>query len=676
MSIPKILPQLIATRQIIPFVGAGFSIPSGAPSWKSIINNLIDTFITEEKRLFFKELLKNLSETDLAEILDIFNPTEYELTKYIIDQLDSPRLSVSKYHSLLIESAFDTIITTNWDKLLEICCHNNCISCRTIYRDQDVPLYQPSQHTQIIKIHGTISDSSSLVFRKSDYKIFWERRPVLYSLLLSLAATKSLLFLGYGFGDPNIIQLLEKLKHSLGNIRREHYAIVYDDNTVRMFNNLGIIAFIPEDFDPAIENYEESTLLCLGKMLSGSSNIAVNNFARSSLINNEIKALIKRGIPKQCLRMRGSLGWISNPIPLPADPIYGSYEQDLVEREMTELVNKFLEHNNNYVLKNILHVNSKHLLRSYPPRQIIRRMETVAGLLKKYCGRILIANDNLASHLNHMLFDDYSSLLGFKKQSIGGIDRVTVVRDPISVRREIEQFDFDFKYVSEYNKQDAKKLGIETESDNWQNEYILYLINKEIGYLNMIDEISEHKRIETTSNRNLSTYCNALVFALSKHADFNQFREDGITPYGVHIVRVIERLRAFCSNVDEDVLSAAALHDVVEDCNVTIDQIKSDYNQRIASIVDTITHKEGQTNGDYVTQLKNGEEEAKLIKLADRLDNIIDMVNIGKTIFGNYSINEYISYSKEIYDACKSSHNELANALITEINRAEKLLIG
>lgn len=69
----------------------------------------------------------------------------------------------------------------------------------------------------------------------------------------------------------------------------------------------------------------------------------------------------------------------------------------------------------------------------------------------------------------------------------------------------------------------------------------------------------------------------AYEFAKTLHGD--QVRKDG-SLYISHPVEVALILAN--QGFDEDVVSAALLHDVVEDCGYTVDDIKNNFNSNIA----------------------------------------------------------------------------------------------
>jgi GTP pyrophosphokinase len=116
-------------------------------------------------------------------------------------------------------------------------------------------------------------------------------------------------------------------------------------------------------------------------------------------------------------------------------------------------------------------------------------------------------------------------------------------------------------------------------------------------------------------------------------------RKDG-TPYISHPVAVAKILAEL--DFDSDMISAALLHDVVEDCNYTIEQIKQHFNDNVANIVDAVTaiednqasikdifydenfKKDSLDDQTFNKLIALGEQNklAFYIKFADRLHNL------------------------------------------------------
>ena len=126
----------------------------------------------------------------------------------------------------------------------------------------------------------------------------------------------------------------------------------------------------------------------------------------------------------------------------------------------------------------------------------------------------------------------------------------------------------------------------------------------------------------------------AKKFAQEKHK--NQKRKDGVTSFTDHLEGVVNRLKNL-GVTDKEVLCAAWLHDIIENTDVTFDQINERFGREIAVIVLSLTKDQNIPKKDreiqYITQLKEASFQTKIIKLCDISANLKDLSNapISKT---------------------------------------------
>jgi len=118
----------------------------------------------------------------------------------------------------------------------------------------------------------------------------------------------------------------------------------------------------------------------------------------------------------------------------------------------------------------------------------------------------------------------------------------------------------------------------------------------------------------------------AISFAARKHQ--GQFRKDGRTPYFAHVARVMMIARDRWGVTDPEVLAAAVLHDTIEDTTTDYDDLAKRFGRRVAELVVLLTKDkrlpEEEREAKYHAALAEGPLEAKLCKLADTLDNLLD----------------------------------------------------
>lgn len=143
---------------------------------------------------------------------------------------------------------------------------------------------------------------------------------------------------------------------------------------------------------------------------------------------------------------------------------------------------------------------------------------------------------------------------------------------------------------------------------------------------------------------------------LATNAHSNHFRRDGKTPYINHPAQVVQTLLNW-GITDEDIISAAWLHDTVEDTNLTCEEIEAQIGSIVAGYVWSLTKVKREDKDydkaeqDYISKISNGPREIKLIKLADIMANLSDMHNIPNL---DYKFEKYlqkkINYLRAVSD--------------------------
>ena len=117
-------------------------------------------------------------------------------------------------------------------------------------------------------------------------------------------------------------------------------------------------------------------------------------------------------------------------------------------------------------------------------------------------------------------------------------------------------------------------------------------------------------------------------FALEKHR--NQKRKDGITPFSEHLEGVVNRLKNL-GITNQEILSAAWLHDTIENTDTTFEEINQIFGNAISVIVLSLTKDLNLSNREkelqYIQQLKKSSLQAKIIKFCDISANLKDISN-------------------------------------------------
>lgn len=120
----------------------------------------------------------------------------------------------------------------------------------------------------------------------------------------------------------------------------------------------------------------------------------------------------------------------------------------------------------------------------------------------------------------------------------------------------------------------------------------------------------------------------AIIFAVKAHAGTER-RGKGF-PYIVHPMEAVEIVATITP--DQELLAAAALHDVVEDTDITADDIRREFGERIANLVvaESDVFVEGVSEEDSwharkqaaIDRLAKAPHDAKIVAMGDKLSNM------------------------------------------------------
>ncbi len=151
----------------------------------------------------------------------------------------------------------------------------------------------------------------------------------------------------------------------------------------------------------------------------------------------------------------------------------------------------------------------------------------------------------------------------------------------------------------------------------------------------------------------------AIAFATRKHR--GQWRKHSNAPYIVHPLKVIERLGSWGIDREEHwhVWTAAALHDVIEDCGVTPQVIKFGFGKKVRDLVQELTFRERrpgehhdawrEAKREYLESFAFKSTDALVIKVADRLCNTEDYLSVPSK--RDYA-EKYFNQAKPLFDEC------------------------
>lgn len=133
--------------------------------------------------------------------------------------------NASGFHRSLAELYFvNTIVTTNWDTYFEDYC-----AATPITTAEDYAFF--SEHERcVLKIHGSINNLSTLIATTDDYeRCFRELQTnVIGGKLKDILARKTVVFIGFSFGDDDLNQIMEYVREQMKEFMPHIYVVSID----------------------------------------------------------------------------------------------------------------------------------------------------------------------------------------------------------------------------------------------------------------------------------------------------------------------------------------------------------------------------------------------------------------------------------------------------------------
>lgn len=185
------------------FLGAGTSVPAGAPSWDSLILKLIEKAGFEPA---LETSFHKLGAIDQAELLHQELPDTQlgESVASIIKPIKQPAIA----HLLLAALNCESAVTTNYDKLYETAVkYGNDVVASVLPTDVPVP-----GRRWILKMHGDVEKPSSVVLTRSQFLDFTSGSGPAGAVLQSLLLTKHVLIVGTSMTDDNLLRLIHEVQ--------------------------------------------------------------------------------------------------------------------------------------------------------------------------------------------------------------------------------------------------------------------------------------------------------------------------------------------------------------------------------------------------------------------------------------------------------------------------------
>lgn len=163
------------------------------------------------------------------------------------------------------------------------------------------------------------------------------------------------------------------------------------------------------------------------------------------------------------------------------------------------------------------------------------------------------------------------------------------------------------------------------------------------------------------SEHDFSLFLKALAFAARKHS--GQRRKDQQTPYINHPIQVAESLWREGSVRDIETLLAAVLHDTVEDTGTKPEEIQEQFGDAVRDLVMEVTDDKSLPKQErkrlQIERAPHISDRAKLIKLADKIDNVRALTYAPPTDWSLERKREYLDWGEKVVRGLRGQNPQL-----------------
>ncbi len=264
----NLLRQAYRKGAVIPFLGAGMSIPSGYPGWTKFLRQLRnETRVSEEdlNDLLFKGKYEEAAQA-LADDMPAGSFDEAIENAFSFDEELSGPIQLFPY-------IFDTnVITTNLDDVVKRCYEDANLPFSEILLGAqacELPRYLGCGSKVLVKLHGKANSGSSRVLTYSEYQRHYGEQPCLRDVIEAIC-TRTLLFIGCSLSvDRTILTLTQQLEEKGHNFATRHYAFLnIGDGEDRLARRDDLVkANIFPIWYPAEEGHDECIEALLQKLV-------------------------------------------------------------------------------------------------------------------------------------------------------------------------------------------------------------------------------------------------------------------------------------------------------------------------------------------------------------------------------------------------------------------------
>ncbi|KHM45375.1 hypothetical protein PL71_17355 [Pseudoalteromonas distincta] len=199
------------------FAGAGLSIPAGFVNWSELMQEIahdLGLVIDRENDL-----------VSLAQFHVNENRTRSKINRKIIEEF-TENSEETLNHNIIARLPISSVWTTNYDNLIEQAFTKENKVADVKHTNKQLLTNRPKRDVVVYKMHGDANHSSDAILTKEDYEQYHQTHEPFIHALSGELTTKTFLFIGFSFTDPNLDYVLSRLNFRFSKDKKQHYCLI------------------------------------------------------------------------------------------------------------------------------------------------------------------------------------------------------------------------------------------------------------------------------------------------------------------------------------------------------------------------------------------------------------------------------------------------------------------
>ena len=227
----KKLKEAYRNKTLVPFVGAGLSIPLNQPGWGKLLEKISKEFDYEDldqKRTEIEELIEANQYLDAVDLIKKAGISEIDLknaiSQLIFEYKEENPSEIDNLYQDLADLNCTKYLTTNYDNYLSDYLGKSPKSLSRLSKEYINDIDGPIYKSEVYNLHGDYTQPSTILLSRESYDKLYKENEDFTKVLEHFRKKYTLLFIGFSLQDKYIKEVLE----AGDRLRARHFILVAD----------------------------------------------------------------------------------------------------------------------------------------------------------------------------------------------------------------------------------------------------------------------------------------------------------------------------------------------------------------------------------------------------------------------------------------------------------------